>query len=880
MGRSDDLSELTAPQLPVREPIPDQDSDESAEAVFLTFLAQREEPEAEGFETVCSKHPQLESELRELHANFERIQGVVGKQRKVESLQATLVSVFGKSVDPEISLEAVQSPSDSIVERLEGHSSTVFRYEIEDEIARGGMGVIRKAWDHDLRRTLAMKSLIGDDSSALAKPDELKLRRFLEEAQITGQLGHPGIVPVHELGIDHEGRVYFTMPLVRGREFKRIISLVRDGEEGWTLPRALRALHKVCEAVAYAHAKGVIHRDLKPANIMIGRFGETYVMDWGLARVLDRPDGRDLRLRDEAEPQVETDRSSHVSEDVTPLMTMDGAVIGTPAYMPPEQAAGRIEQLDERSDVYALGAMLYHLLTYQMPYVARGQYASPRTVLHARLNGPPVEVAKLRPEVPTVLVDICEKAMATSPDDRYPTALGLAEDIEAYLNDRPVSAREATLGYQLSLAFKRHRGAVLTAMISLVILIAATGIFVRNQQQAIRARTRALDIVSARALPLQADDLYPALPSAIPALRGWLERADDLSSREELWRRELREADLDSRAEVDSIIAGLGKLPALRESVAERLALARALEDPAHLGRRESWARAIEAIRESPSYSGLELEEIPGLIPLGEDFESRLWEFWSPLSGERSSRDSATGKLTPAPEDGLVLVLLPGGPFEMGQPGSQTTVTLAPFLMGKYEVTQAQWERVMGGNPTLFEQGVEWPRSVFSDDVETISPIAPVTNMNWFSAAEFAQRCSLELPTDAQWEYACRAGTTATYYWGESPEDLEMVANVGTGNCPETLRNDAPPWDDGFCYLSPIGSFPANAMGLHDMLGNVSEWCSNWYLEDSAGGEKRRHFRGGNFILPPSYCYADWRQFEVPFGGNQARGLRVSRPIR
>ncbi|MHC5209558.1 MAG: serine/threonine-protein kinase, partial [Planctomycetota bacterium] len=198
------------------------------------------------------------------------------------------------------------APSE-LVEQLAAHAPKASRYTLEGEIARGGMGAIVKVWDEDLRRHLAMKVVLGE---ADAKPtgrtpvvDERTLGRFLEEAQVTGQLDHPGVVPVHELGVDATGRVYFTMRLVKGRDLKEIFGLVWRGAEGWSQTRALNVLLKACEALAYAHSKGVVHRDLKPSNIMVGRFGEVYVMDWGLARVLGHEDRKDIRLRSETVPE-------------------------------------------------------------------------------------------------------------------------------------------------------------------------------------------------------------------------------------------------------------------------------------------------------------------------------------------------------------------------------------------------------------------------------------------------------------------------------------------------------------------------------------------------------------------------------------------------
>ncbi len=409
---------------------------------------------------------------------------------------------FGSEVDPEISLQEDEAaageaaepppPSSHGSERSESHGlflklsekdPAAHRYRIKGELARGGMGAILRVWDDDLRRNLAMKVLLsrspgGESGGGEGKVDEELLSRFLEEAQITGQLDHPGIVPVHDLGIDARGRVYFTMRLVRGRDLKQILDLLAEAQEGWTLTKALHVTLKVCEAMAFAHSKGVVHRDLKPANIMVGRFGETYVMDWGLARVLGRRDSHDMRIKPadaSALSLVRTARKQDQSSDPkSPLVTMDGDVIGTPSYMSPEQAEGRLEEVGPRSDVYSLGSILYQMLSGEAPYVKSGTQMTPHTVLLRALEGPPAPIHKLAPHVPGELVAICEKAMARAPADRYGSMLDLAADIEAFLEGRVVSAYEAG-----SLAEARkwvHRNAGMAAALAVALLLALGGI--------------------------------------------------------------------------------------------------------------------------------------------------------------------------------------------------------------------------------------------------------------------------------------------------------------------------------------------------------------------------------------------------------------------
>ena len=328
-----------------------------------------------------------------------------------------------------------------VVERLRSRPRVSDRYDAALEIARGGMGAILRVHDRDLHRELAMKVMLEELGGAEPDSSEAaRLRaRFLEEAQVTGQLDHPGIVPVHELGLDAQGRLYFTMKLVRGRDLRAVYEQLRKGEDGWNLPRALAVLLRVCEAMAFAHDKGVIHRDLKPANVMVGRFGEVYVMDWGLARVLGAGASHDRRA-EAGESRVVSARQATTLTGDSSLATLDGDIVGTPAYMSPEQALGKLDDLGPRSDVYSLGAMLYELLAGHMPYMPPGETRSPFTVVRLLKEGPPETLERVASGADDELVAICEKAMARDPMARYEGMLELAEDLRAYLEGRVVRA--------------------------------------------------------------------------------------------------------------------------------------------------------------------------------------------------------------------------------------------------------------------------------------------------------------------------------------------------------------------------------------------------------------------------------------------------------
>jgi serine/threonine-protein kinase len=336
--------------------------------------------------------------------------------------------------------EALRDPTSPLFSLLAEDRSA--DYEIIDEV----MGVIYRVRDRRLNRTIAMKVLRSAPDEKRVKQGVTKeqmLARFLEEAQITAQLEHPGIVPVYDRSIDEHGRPFFTMKLVKGRDLSQIFQWVRQREEGWNVLRAVGIMVRVCQAVAYAHSKGVVHRDLKPSNIMVDNLGEVYVMDWGLARVLGQRGLHELRPQLDmlsTQTEIRTDRSDSSADVDSPLSTMDGTVVGTPTYMSLEQTGGRLEEVNEKSDIYSLGAILYNLLTGQPPYVSPGPNTSPHTILASVLRGPPAPLQRLNPQASRELSAVCEKAMSRDAGDRYTSCLDMAEDLQAYLDNRVVRA--------------------------------------------------------------------------------------------------------------------------------------------------------------------------------------------------------------------------------------------------------------------------------------------------------------------------------------------------------------------------------------------------------------------------------------------------------
>lgn len=361
------------------------------------------------------------------------------------------------------------------------------RYQVAGEIARGGMGAVLRAVDCDIRREVAVKYLLDQS-------DPRKKVRFVEEAQITGQLEHPNIVPIHELGVDAQGHLFFSMKMVKGRSLQQVLQQLsqspRTAEKEWPLGRLLAAFVNICHGLAYAHSRGVVHRDLKPANIMLGDFGEVYVMDWGLAKVLES------RTAAVSVPRIETPPPDGMANTASAALsgtvrtnrldsdehTVDGTVMGTALYMPPEQASGQIAAIDQRSDVYSLGAVLYEILTLQPPIDRQGGF---RTILQRVRQGeiiPPQERNPQRTragQVPKELAAVAMTALALKPEDRYPTVAALRSDIERFIEGRSVSVKEDSKRELLIKFVKRNKGFSLGAAAALLVLLCSS-IFLLN----------------------------------------------------------------------------------------------------------------------------------------------------------------------------------------------------------------------------------------------------------------------------------------------------------------------------------------------------------------------------------------------------------------
>jgi serine/threonine protein kinase/formylglycine-generating enzyme required for sulfatase activity len=1083
-------------------PFTDEDRYARAERILERWIAGEDGDQSLGLADLIARHPELEREIEELHALCSVVdQALLAGKRPIDSERASVEALIA---------EMAASQSDGS------------RYKLEEEVGRGAMGAVYRVFDTQLDRRLAMKLVLGSSEESRAgrshRGAAKMLRRFLNEARITSQLDHPGIVPVHELGLDDEGRAYFTMKLVKGRTLADVFERHARKDPEWNHARVLSVLQRVCEAMAFAHERRVIHRDLKPANVMVGDFGEVYVMDWGLARKLDVTDERDVE---------------HTPEDSRrPDETRTGDVVGTPAYMPPEQAEGRLDSLGPQSDVYSVGAMLYQLLAGHPPYCDPGESASAETVME-RLKSEPPRALSSRDHGPPELIAITNRAMARIPARRYGDMQELARELGAFLDGRVVAAYQTGSWAEAKKWVARNKPLAVALSSAILLLIAglsASLVFKsRAETSALLATRKANDVLSLSAiqelkeLEVDADRLWPAHPENAVKYEAWLAKAkllvegretdegfgkpahpsradhetklaeirkharrptaeeieedkrqspsfvswkserahlewmqrmlgvlswpsepeiesalakeklpvDANSLNETAWplvdmdptkiqygsevkalvlakravaaaqasergairdtlawanfrtgrfdearaeeQRALAEVETARRVEFERYLANLeaaigewradgkraarvGEAAALAERVAElqrdvdtrrtyvfddaqdqwwhaqlselvsdleqfteersgglfssgaserhgwgipkraefaRTIRARSIDGPEA---RKRWDEAIDSIARSPMYAGLRLAPQMGLLPIGEDPESHLWEFAHLQTGEPAER-GADGKLIAKESMGLVFVLIPERNAWVGAQSTDPSgrnfdprtnanefpphaIHLSPYFISKYEMTQQQWESLTGSNPSFHGRANYAPNC--NEGSRPWNGLHPVENISWIEATVRLAQLDLGLPTEDQWELACRAGTDGPF-WSGDKESLAGVANVADAFAKAVNGRSSgafESWSDGNALHAEVGSYRPNAFGLHDVHGNVWEWCSNALPPPTAGASASlRVSRGGSYYDEAWSARAAYRFITTSDFRDNRHGVRPVKAI-
>jgi serine/threonine protein kinase/formylglycine-generating enzyme required for sulfatase activity len=867
----------------------------------------------------------------------ERLEGILGRalelspaEREVyvdaaaagdPRLKEEVLSLLAHHSDEDGFLETPLSPAAGETDESESpaqapaSNGAYGQYRILRQLGEGGMGVVYLAEQlQPVERRVALKVLKpGMDTRQVVS-------RFRREQQTLALMSHPGLAQVFDAGATPDGRPYFVMEHVDGVRITDFCQARR-----LSVAERLRLFVRLCDAVGHAHQKGIIHRDLKPSNILVvpGPIPRPKIIDFGIARATERSPGT--------------------------LHTEHGMLVGTPHYMSPEQADPSGRAVDTRSDVYSLGVVLHELLLGVLPRPAEPGRASGALPLHrdvdvrhppSQLLGEPQtpldRLAEQRStdrrglvrQVTGDLDAILLKALRRDVDERYSTVAELAADIGRFLDHEPVLARTPTLAYRLrKLVAKNRAFFVAVALVFLLLALSSvvsTSLYLVNKKQRDRI-FRLSDHVVLKDVVGEANALWPAHPERIPAMEAWLGgSAADLVARVPAYRARLRELEAQAAAGGRDVSAETAfELGLLRElaaeleafakpqvgpyaQVEERLAFARSVRRRSLEDHAERWAEATASIADRgacPMYDGLRLPPQLGLVPLGRDPESKLWEFAHLQTGEVPERDAA-GRLVIDEGTGLVFVLIPSGSFRMGavkpdethRPGDPNVDEIArsdegpvhtltirdPFFLSKYEMTQGQWLRITHHNPAYYPAGQR-----FAGVLHTL--LHPQDFVTWTEADRLVTQLGLVLPTEAQWEYAARAGTSTPWWTGEHYGSLAGAANIADDDFARDAQapDDPGPWQDGYTFTAPVGRFRANPFGLHDVHGNVIEWCRDDYgsyeleARDSDGmrlaTSDTRTARGG--------CYSTGRDCRIARRVNlrvhkeQDAGLRPARAI-
>jgi serine/threonine-protein kinase len=433
-------------------------------ADHLVALGHLDAKRRDAIDAMVALHIEAQGDAERCVANLDVGRAMLERLRAVISApeaEGSTISVVGADEDRTTTCEEVGRTSPG--PRTTATAPSAQRFRTLKFHAKGGLGEVFVALDGELNREVALKRILDHRAD---DPDSR--RRFVLEAEITGGLEHPGIVPVYGLGSYGDGRPYYAMRFIRGDSLKDAIAAFHAAHAGpgadparrsLGLRRLLRRFTDACNALEYAHSRGVLHRDLKPGNIIVGKYGETLVVDWGLAKATGRSDpasGEGTLMPGSASGSAET---------------LPGAAIGTPAYMSPEQARGDLDAFGPRSDVYSLGATLYCLLTGRPPFAGDDLGAILRKVREGDFAPP----CALDPSVPRALEAICLKAMATRPEGRYASCRALADDIEHWLADEPVTARREPFGERARRWARRNRPIVTAAAAALLVALVGLG---------------------------------------------------------------------------------------------------------------------------------------------------------------------------------------------------------------------------------------------------------------------------------------------------------------------------------------------------------------------------------------------------------------------
>jgi serine/threonine protein kinase len=701
------------------------------------------------------------------------------------------------------------------------------KYSLVKEIARGGMGQIYFGEDHQLKRQVAVK--VSSVSQGGEDP------RFSKEAEVLALLAHPNIVPIHTMGVDALGRPFYSMKLVKGRTLQAVLNALKDGDAAamkeYTQAALLTIFRKVCDAMAFAHAKGILHRDLKPENIMVGEYGEVLVMDWGLAKILGERDAAGVAKA------AATDTGDYG-------MTLEGEVMGTPQYMSPEQAEGMVAELDIRSDIYSLGGILYAILTLRPPVGGstlaevlgnvKSGVLSPMGTATRMAKGIGGRPEPMTVEVPPALQAVTLKAMATDRTKRYASVELFAEDIESYQNGFATSAESAGLLRRAQLWVARNRTLTASAAVLLVLL----GKVVVDGQRAalaIRRLSASAPVFAARAQELLRDgDFNGALEAAENAVDLEPGNASNHVVRGNALQVLMRWEDAKKAYERALAMGGA-------EGAQDGLQLTEAV---LAVVAKDGEAKAKLALYEGLSASGRQMEA----LALGKG----LGDFWK----ERKQDLSVIPELVKRLEAKLLPV-----------PGTEVLLSKTEFTVGEWKLYARAEGFPEWGQPGTWKSAV--PEFIQDDE-------HPVVYASWNQAVKLCEWLSKvtgkewRLPTSAEWEAAVG---TSTYPWGDYyPQKWD------DGNYSILADGKEDPKKigvDGIFGTAPVGSFKPNALGFYDLGGNVTEWMLDGF--DKKHSKANRVLRGGDWCGSANVARSAYRYYSTPAYADSHYGFRLAR---
>ncbi len=765
------------------------------------------------------------------------------------------------------------------------------RYELRGELGRGGMGVVHAAWDPELERTVAIKVLADPDGQAAEA-----MARLGEEGRITARLEHPGIVPLYDVGHQPGVGLFLVMRRVEGRSLAEVLDDLRadlpQATEGWTLRRLLSAFVQVCNAVAFAHDAGLLHRDVKPANIMLGRFGEVLLLDWGVARLSgagERPGGQ--------------------AAGAEAGLTVDGVSVGTPGYMSPEQARADRQLVDARTDVFGLGATLYELLTLYPAYDADRAAA----LTFRLMQGPPPPPQERAPErsIPAEIAGVAMRALHPDREQRTPSVATLAAEVEAFLEGsrrREAAARHLE---QADRAWRRwldlaDEGDALAAAEEELSAAADPWTPLEDKADLLHVRERRAELGADRARSWSAligaceqalsqdpdcDDARLLLAEA--HLQRFLDaEAEGDAEAAVLHRERTLACDVDGRHA--AVLRGHGSVtlatdPPEAEVLCQRFdraPLVWTLDEPVPLGR----TPLTDVELEMGSYL-LTLRR-PGRLDVRCPVAIERGQRWSPAEPVRLLRPE---ELPPG------LVYVPAGPFARGgDPLAQDAlpaeqVELPGFLIAALPVTMQEyadfltalhrvapeeaWARVPRREAGVKgDRGQYWARPEpggtyvvpeRDTDGDRWDPRWPAIAVSWDDARAFvtwrAERDGVpwSLPTEDQWEKAARGVDGRAFPWGDRFDYSLCLARHSRPGTPRP---------------APVGERPSDVSvyGVRDLAGGVREWCS-----DPAVGpdDPRRPVRGGSWFTAESWCRAATRLGFSSDAVAANQGFRLARPL-